>query len=101
MADTATLSELTATPHASPFPGEEPKVVRLALDAGERVEPHRHPDRRIVCYLLSGTMALDLDEETHELAAGDLIRFDGRREVAPRAIEDCEALLVLALRPDA
>ncbi|MFD1589160.1 cupin domain-containing protein [Halorientalis brevis] len=98
MADVATLSALTATPHANPFPGEEPKVVRLALDAGERVDPHRHPDRQIVCYLLSGRMELDLDEETHELAAGDLIRFDGRREVSPRGVEDCEALLVLAPR---
>jgi quercetin dioxygenase-like cupin family protein len=45
MAEITPLDELSATPHASPFPGEEPKVVRFELAADERVEPHSHPDR--------------------------------------------------------
>lgn len=100
MADIVTLDDLEATPHANPFPGGEPKTVRLALDAGEHVAPHRHPDRQIVCYLVSGRLALELDDEEYELQAGDVARFDGEREIAPRAIEDSEALLVLAPRAD-
>ncbi|WP_227738853.1 hypothetical protein [Halorientalis pallida] len=45
-------------------------------------------------------MALDLDEETDDLEPDDVIRFDGRREVSPRAVEDSEALLVLARRTE-
>ncbi len=100
MAETATLDELTATPHARPFGAGEPMVIRLALEADEQVDPHRHPDREIVLYLLSGRLELSLDADRHELAAGAVVRFDGKREVSPRALEDSEALLVLAKRAD-
>jgi uncharacterized protein (DUF2249 family) len=92
------LDESDGVPHANVFPGEEPKTVRLRLSAGERVPGHRHPDRQIVVYLVSGRMDLDLDGETLELDAGDVVRFDGEREVSPRAVTDCTALLVLAAR---
>lgn len=100
MAEHASLDELTAKPHARPFEAGEPTVIRLALDAGERVDPHTHPEREIVLYLREGQVELDLDEETHELEAGDVIRFDGRREVSPLATADSEALIVLAQRTD-
>jgi quercetin dioxygenase-like cupin family protein len=100
MAQITALDDLTATPHANPFPGAEPKVVQLKLPAEERVEPHRHPDRQIVLHLLSGRLELQLDDDVHELNAGDVVRFDGQREVCPTAIEDSEALLVLAQRVD-
>jgi quercetin dioxygenase-like cupin family protein len=98
MPEQATLAELPATSHARPFEAGEPAVVRLALDAGERVDPHTHPDRQVVLLLQTGVLDLDLDDETHRLEAGDVIRFDGRREVSPRAVEDSEALVVLARR---
>jgi quercetin dioxygenase-like cupin family protein len=101
MADHASLDDLTAEPHARPFEAGEPSVIRLALSAGDRVDPHTHPDREIVLYLRTGTVDLDLDDETHRLDAGDVIRFDGRREVSPSAVEDSEALIVLARRDDA
>jgi len=100
MAEITSLADLEPTPHASPFPGEEPTVVRLALEAGERVDPHTHPDREIVCYVRSGHIELTLDDDVHELDAGDVATFDGRREVSPHATEDSEALLVLARRVD-
>ncbi|WP_336002651.1 cupin domain-containing protein [Halorientalis halophila] len=96
MAETISLSDLTAAPHAKLF--DEPLVIRLSLDAGERVDPHRHPERTVVLHLLSGTVDLDLDDETHRLEPDDVIRFDGRREVSPEAVEDSEALLVLSQR---
>lgn len=100
MPEIATLDDLTATPHASPFPGTEPTVVRLALEAGERVEPHRHPDRQVVLYVRSGRVELQLGDETHELDAGDIARFDGRQDISPKALDASEALLVLAQRTD-
>jgi len=99
MPDQQSLDELTATPHARPFDGGEPTVVRLALDAGERVPPHTHPDRQIVLSVRTGVIDLDLDGETREVRAGDVVRFDGRTEVSPCAREASEALVVLAPRP--
>ncbi|MFB6083306.1 MAG: cupin domain-containing protein [Halorientalis sp.] len=96
MAERISLADLTASPHAKLF--DEPLTIRLDLAAGERIDPHTHPERTIVLHLLSGAVELDLDEETHDLEPGDVIRFDGRREVSPKAVEDSEALLVLARR---
>lgn len=98
MPEFCSLDDLDATPHARPFPGEEPTVVRLSLAAGERVPPHRHPDRQVVCHVLTGEVELDLGEEAYDLSAGDLARFDGDQDISPRALEDSEALLVLAHR---
>jgi len=98
MTEQASLDELTATPHARPFDPGEPTVIRLELDEGDRVDPHTHPEKQIVLYLREGELELDLDEETQELTAGDVIRFDGKREVSPHAVADSEALLVLADR---
>ena len=93
-----TLDDLDGQPHATPFPDAEPKTVRLALDAGSEVAPHSHPDRDVVFHLLDGTIELELDDETYELSAGEVARFDGDREIAPRAVEASTALIVLASR---
>lgn len=92
----ASLDELTAKPHARPFEAGEPSVIKLTLDAGERVDPHTHPEREIVLFLRSGSIELDLDEETYDVEAGDVLRFDGQQEISPYAVEDSEALIVLA-----
>jgi anti-sigma factor ChrR (cupin superfamily) len=94
------FDDLDAAPHAVAFPEVEPRVIKLALDAGERVDSHTHPEREVVLSLRAGDLELDLDDETHELSASDVIRFDGRREVSPTAVTDAEALLVLAARSD-
>lgn len=98
MADTISLDELPASPHAKLF--DEPLTIRLELAAGERVDPHTHPERTIVLHLLSGRVDLSLDGDVHELESDDVIRFDGRRDVSPTAVEDSEALLVLSRRVD-
>lgn len=100
MPDHASLDELTATPHARPLEAGEPAVIRLALDEGEAVDPHTHPERNIVLYVRSGRIELTLGEDSHTLDAGDVIRFDGRTEVSPRAVRDSEALIVLAERTE-
>lgn len=98
MVEQQSLDDLSPTPHARPFEAGEPAVVRLALEAGEQVDPHTHPDSRIVFYVRSGEIELTLGEEMRTLVAGDVLRFDGRTEVSPRAVRDSEALIVLAAR---
>lgn len=93
------LDDVEATPHADLFEAE-PQTIRLALDAGEEIAPHQHPDRQIVFHLLEGEVVVTLDGEVYELAAGEVARFDGDQSVSPRAIEDSTALLVLAPRRD-
>jgi len=94
------LREPEGHPHADVFPDAEPKTIRLTLDAGGEVAPHSHPDREIVFYLVEGAIELELDDETHELSAGDVARFDGEREIAPHAVEESTALIVLSSRSD-
>jgi quercetin dioxygenase-like cupin family protein len=93
-----TLNELDGQPHANVFPDVEPKTIRLTLGEGEGVPAHSHPDREIVFYLVDGTVELELGDQTHELVAGDVARFDGDQDIAPRAIEAATALIVLAPR---
>ncbi|MFC7139126.1 cupin domain-containing protein [Halosimplex aquaticum] len=76
----------------------EPKTVRLALDAGDRVPPHQHPDRDIVCYVVDGELEMTLGDETVDLVSGDAARFSGDQDISPEAREDSVALLVLAER---
>ncbi|WP_311173715.1 cupin domain-containing protein [Halobellus ordinarius] len=98
MTEIEQLSALDGQPHANVFPSSEPKTIRLTLAAGEGVDPHTHPGRDVVLYLLEGAIELHLDEETHSLEAGDIARFDGEREISPVATEPSTALVVLAAR---
>ena len=97
----ATMPTLTAIddpdgrPHAPLFEGE-PRVVRLTLGAAESVAPHRHPDTTVLLHVLSGHLAVALDGESHEVTAGEVLRFSGEREVAPTAREPTTALVVIA-----
>lgn len=101
MTTVRTLHDVDGQPHANVFPEEEPKTIRLRLPAGEEVAPHTHPGRDIVFYLLTGTLRLRLDEDTHTIPAGDIVRFDGDQEISPYAVEESTALIVLAPRSNA
>ena len=90
------VHEVQGAPHAQLFPESEPKTVRLTLEAGERVEPHRHPGREIVFYIIDGAIELQLGPENHELETGDVARFEGDQDISPLATEGSTALIVLA-----
>lgn len=90
----ASLTDTTDDGRAVVF-GESPRTVHLTLAADESIPAHRHPDSDVVFYLRSGRLDLRLDEETHRLSEGDILRFDGGREIAPTAVEDSDALVVL------
>lgn len=92
------LAELTAVPQATAFPDHEPRTVRLSLDAGEAVPDHTHPGRDIVFHVLDGRIELELDDETVDVAADELVRFPGECRVSPSAPVDATALVLLAPR---
>jgi hypothetical protein len=94
-----TLDELDARPHAAVFESG-PKTVRLALDAGDGVAAHSHPGKDVLFHVLDGEIDVVLDDEETTVTAGDVMRFDGEREVAPSAVTDARALVVLAPRGD-
>lgn len=91
------VPDLDGKPHAEVF-AEGPRTVRLRLDAGEAVPEHRHPGTDVLLYVVEGGLDVSVGEDVHELAAGDALRFDGDREVAPHAMEPTTALVVFAPR---
>ena len=91
------LPDLAGDGRAVCFEGE-PRTVRLALDAGETIPPHEHPDRDIACHVIDGALTMSLGEDDHRLVAGDVLRFDGDQDISPTAERDTVALLVLAQR---
>ena len=91
-----TLDELEGTPHAVVFDRDAPRTVRLTLESDQQLPAHRHPGTDVVCHLVEGELDLALDGDSHRLAAGDLFRFSGDREISPTAIEDSVAVLVFA-----
>lgn len=97
MVETARLDELTGAPHATAF-AEQPRTVRLTLDAGESVPEHRHPEATPLLHVVEGALDVAVDGETYRLDAGELLRFDGRKPVSPTAREDSVAVVVLAPR---
>ncbi|EMA41173.1 cupin domain-containing protein [Halobiforma nitratireducens] len=99
MPERTSLESLTETPHAVAFEND-PRTVRLELEAEQRVPEHRHPESTVLFHVLSGDVALDLDGETYDLESGDLVRFDGDRTVSPYALEESTALVVLTPKPE-
>ena len=97
MSEVVAVPDLEGEPHAEVF-GEGPRTVRLRLDADEAVPGHRHPGTDVLLYVVEGRLDLKIGGETHELATGAAVRFDGDREVAPRAAEPTTALVVFAPR---
>jgi uncharacterized protein (DUF2249 family) len=94
-----TLDDLEGDPGAPLFPGEEPKAIHLTLGPNERVDRHDHPGRDVLFLVRSGDLRLTLDGDSYGLSAGEVVRFDGERDVAPRAGEaGATALVVLAPR---
>jgi redox-sensitive bicupin YhaK (pirin superfamily) len=75
---------------------DRPKTVRLALGAGERVPPHSHPGETVVCHVAEGRLRLELDGDPYDLAADDLLRFEGARDIAVEALADARAVLFFA-----
>lgn len=96
MPELTTLDDLTNAPHAEIFEERRPRVVRLQLDADERVPPHTHPGTNIVLHLLSGHLDLALDDENYDVKPGQLVRCSGECKISPHALEPSTAVVVFA-----
>jgi quercetin dioxygenase-like cupin family protein len=98
--NTTHLHDVDASPLERIFEGDEPRTNLLQLAAGEHVPGHRHPDRRILFYVVEGEITLRVGEETASLPAGGIAQFDGDREISPVAEADSRAIVVLVARTD-
>ncbi|TKX78540.1 cupin, partial [Halorubrum sp. SD626R] len=58
------------------------------------------PGSAVLFHALEGSFDVRVDDETHRVEAGELLRFDGDRTVEPTAREDGAALIVLTERSD-
>ncbi len=73
------ISNLKDSQHVNIFPNKKPKTIRLKLDEGEKVDLHRHPKRKIIFYLIDGSIELTIEDETLKLEAGDIAHFSGEK----------------------
>lgn len=96
MIEPHSLDELTAIPHALPSAESELEVNRVRLAADEQLAPLTYPGKQILLCVRSGRVQIRLDTEIFSFESGDVISFNGEYEVAPRAVEPSEALVVLA-----
>ncbi|MFC4405938.1 cupin domain-containing protein [Haloarchaeobius iranensis] len=92
MTDVVSLPELTDAPHATVFEAP-PKVVRLELQADQRLPAHRHPDDVVLFHVVDGAVDLSLGDDVLELEAGELARFDGDVDISPHAREASTVLV--------
>lgn len=85
-----------ADPHAVVHESA-PRTVLLALDAGERVPFHEHPDTTVQFHVLDGAVTARVGEDRveHELVAGELLRFDGGDGIEPVADRPARVLVTL------
>ncbi|TMT86793.1 cupin domain-containing protein [Haloterrigena sp. H1] len=100
MPEITSVDSLESTPHAEVFDTDAPRTVRLQLEADERMPKHRHPESNVVLYVLEGTLALTLGDDSYDLEAGDVVRFDGDQDISPHARTECASLLVFAPKTD-
>lgn len=82
--------------HELLFEHDTLRTVRLALEAGDSVPAHSHPETIVLFQVLEGRIDLSLDGDVHELSAGEVVQFAGDREIQPTASEAATALVVIA-----
>lgn len=78
------------------FKARDLEVVRLALAAGDALPPHRVAGE-ITVQCLSGALQIGLGEQRCTLRAGEMSYLSGGALHDVRALEDCVALVTIAL----
>lgn len=78
------------------FKSQDLEVMRLALAAGDALPPHRVAGE-ITVQCLSGALRLGLDDGSCTLRAGEMCWLAGGALHDVRALEDCVALVTIAL----
>ncbi len=68
--------------------------------AGSRLHrPDVHHDDHEICWVLEGTLEVELPRERHTLRTGDALQFDAVQEHTYEAIENTEFLLIHLRKP--
>lgn len=75
------------------------RVVDFSFDEGQLLTEHSSP-RAVVVTLLDGTMEFDLEDQTHQLAAGDVVYMAPGARHALRATSRCHMQLVMVDVPE-
>lgn len=70
------------------------EAIRLVIPAGKEIPTHDVPGE-IMLHCLEGRVALQLDEKTIELAAGQWAYLEGSQHHAVKGIEDSSLLLTI------
>ena len=78
------------------FKSEELEVIRLVLQAGKALPPHKVPGE-ITIHCLEGRMAVGADGTQHMLGAGQLLDLGGGVLHDVTALEDASALVTIVL----
>ncbi len=78
------------------FKSEELEVIRLVLQAGKALPPHKVPGE-ITIQCLEGRMAVGAGDTRHMLGAGQLLYLGGGVLHDVTALEDASALVTIVL----
>lgn len=75
---------------------EKLMVVHHGLKAGDKIQPHNHPDEVIFFTVVKGKLNVFLNgEEKHEMVPGKVLNFDGTNFISADALEDSEVFVYL------
>jgi quercetin dioxygenase-like cupin family protein len=78
------------------FKSDELEVIRLVLQAGKALPPHKVPGE-ITIHCLEGRIAVGADGAEHVLAAGQLLYLRGGVLHDVTALQDASALVTIVL----
>lgn len=90
-------SRLAGAKTVALFKSEDLEVMRLVLQAGRSLPPHKVPGE-ITVQCLEGVLDVTADAQSHVLRAGQLLYLQGGVLHAVTALEDASALVTVALR---
>jgi quercetin dioxygenase-like cupin family protein len=79
------------------FKTEQLEVIRLVLDAGKSVPPHKVPGE-ITVQCIEGRIALDVEGRNHVLAAGQMLYLGGGVLHSVAALEAASVLVSIVLK---
>jgi quercetin dioxygenase-like cupin family protein len=91
-------ARLAAEKTVALFKSEQIELIRLVLQAGKALPPHKVPGE-ITIHCLEGRMAVHADGTQHLLAAGELLYLRGGVMHDVKALEDASALVTIVLHP--
>lgn len=79
------------------FKSDDLEVMRLVLLAGKSLPPHKVPGE-ITVQCIEGSIEVTVETQSHVLHAGQLLYLAAGAVHGVRAIQDCSALVTVALR---